>query len=69
MYLSLSGLWTYTTSWDMTKFATNKNRDAMVADKLNSLGWQVLIIWECQTTKDIELDALAWAILAASPDK
>ena len=41
----------------------------MVADKLKSLGWQVLIIWECQTTKDIELDALAWAILAASPDK
>ena len=51
------------------KFATNKNRDAMVAEKLKSLGWQVLIIWECQANKEMELDALAWAILAASPDK
>jgi len=30
------------------KFETNLRRDALVAEQLNTLGWDVLIIWECQ---------------------
>lgn len=49
------------------KFAANKARDAVVLEKLTALGWQVLTIWECQTKDEVELDALAWAVLAAPP--
>lgn len=36
-----------------TKFARNIARDAEVKAQLESLGWEVLVIWECQT-RDIE---------------
>ena len=31
------------------KFEKNKNRDAKVKRKLRRIGWDVLIIWECET--------------------
>lgn len=32
-----------------TKFDRNVQRDAIVAQKLDALGWRVLVIWECAT--------------------
>lgn len=49
------------------KFAGNKKRDVLAVDKLTSLGWQIFTIWECQTKDELELDALAWAVLSVQP--
>lgn len=46
------------------KFASNRARDAAVAERLASLGWQVMTIWECEARDDVALDSLAWAVLA-----
>lgn len=43
--------------WE-NKFATNVARDKRKAAKLRRLGWRVLTIWECQTTKPAKLAAL-----------
>jgi len=51
------------------KFAANKARDSAVVDRLTALGWQVFTIWECQTKDELELDALAWKVLAAPAGK
>ena len=48
------------------KFAANRARDAAVSHRLTALGWQELVIWECETRNPEALDALAWAILAIS---
>ncbi len=37
------------------KFAGNIRRDAMKIEQLNELGWQILIVWECQTKKQADL--------------
>lgn len=36
------------TEWWMEKFRKNKERDTRNIAELKSLGWQVLVIWECQ---------------------
>lgn len=36
-----------------TKFDENVRRDKLAREKLESLGWRVLVIWECEL-KDIE---------------
>lgn len=46
------------------KFASNRARDDAVAERLTSLGWKVLTIWECEARDEMALDALAWAVLA-----
>lgn len=46
------------------KFAANKARDALVAERLRTSGWHVFTIWECQTKDELALDQLAWAVLA-----
>jgi G:T-mismatch repair DNA endonuclease (very short patch repair protein) len=33
------------------KFATNVARDAKTTERLQSLGWKVLIAWECEILK------------------
>lgn len=43
------------------KFASNIKRDALAQEKLEALGWRVLVVWACQTSKE-ELDALAATI-------
>lgn len=43
---------TNTAFW-LSKFTQNSNRDTENSRKLKSLGWNVLIIWQCET-KDIE---------------
>lgn len=47
-----------------TKFAANTARDAAAVARLLQLGWQVLTIWECESMSDLDLDTLAWAVLA-----
>ncbi len=44
-----------------TKFAANVKRDALVQEKLTALGWRVLVVWACQTSKK-DLDELAATI-------
>jgi DNA mismatch endonuclease (patch repair protein) len=39
-----------------TKFERNTERDARKEDELKALGWEVLIVWECET---FDADALA----------
>lgn len=44
-----------------TKFAANVKRDALVEEKLTALGWRVIVVWGCQTSKK-DLDELAATI-------
>jgi DNA mismatch endonuclease (patch repair protein) len=37
------------------KFQRNVARDALVQEKLQELGWRVLVIWECQTKEPRKL--------------
>jgi DNA mismatch endonuclease (patch repair protein) len=37
----------------LTKFTNNVARDARIMDQLTHEGWQVLVVWECET-KDLE---------------
>nr|WP_082700674.1 very short patch repair endonuclease [Magnetospirillum sp. XM-1] len=37
------------------KFDLNRQRDLDAVNALEDLGWTVLIIWECQTRRDIKL--------------
>ncbi len=34
------------------KFSVNVQRDALVGEALRSLGWRVLVVWECEIEKD-----------------
>ena len=49
-----------------TKFVRNVARDAANEDRLRGLGWQPLVIWECETTDTDALDRLVWQVLARS---
>ena len=46
------------TEWWAQKLARNQVRDAKVQSELEAAGWQVLIIWECQTSDPEQLAAL-----------
>jgi len=47
------------------KLAGNAARDVRKTAELETLGWQVLVIWECETSKLDALTALAQRILSA----
>ena len=50
------------------KFAENVARDARQRVALEAAGWRVLVIWECQTNNQEQLEALARAVrLTGSP--
>ncbi len=50
------------------KFAENVARDARQRVALEAAGWRVLVIWECQTNNQEQLEALARAVqLKGSP--
>ncbi len=36
------------------KLARNQERDALAQDKLKSLGWGVLTLWECELSKNVD---------------
>jgi DNA mismatch endonuclease (patch repair protein) len=46
--------------WE-AKFAANIKRDAVAKERLEALGWRVLVVWACQIDEK-ELDALATTI-------
>lgn len=46
------------------KFAANVARDQRVEDRLRSMGWQPLVIWECEVRDEFLLDELVWRILS-----
>lgn len=45
------------------KFSANVSRDTRNARMLRQLGWQVLVIWECQTRFEEALDRVFWQIV------
>ena len=49
------------------KFARNAARDQAALRALWQAGWQVLVVWECETKDPAQLRALLTAFLAASP--
>lgn len=46
------------------KFAANVDRDRRNAATLEAMGWNVMVVWECETRNEIALDQLFWAIVA-----
>lgn len=40
--------------WWKTKIAKTKGRDQMNEEKLKSLGWNVLTVWECDIKKNVD---------------
>ena len=54
------------TFW-LNKFDGNTARDARNEDALSAMGWNILVVWECET-KDVEvLSARLLAFVEASP--
>jgi DNA mismatch endonuclease (patch repair protein) len=49
--------------WE-NRFAVNMARDRRVLAELEAGGWSVLVIWECQTRSDEQLDAILQDFLA-----
>lgn len=43
------------TDYWVAKFDANVARDARVADELKLMGWNVAVLWECETRNKIEL--------------
>jgi len=39
----------------MPKLAKNKARDEQVQSELHGLGWQVMVVWECQIKLESDL--------------
>jgi DNA mismatch endonuclease (patch repair protein) len=50
--------------WE-AKFASNVKRDAVVKERLESLGWRVIVVWACQIDKK-GLGTLATTIRSGS---
>jgi DNA mismatch endonuclease (patch repair protein) len=46
------------TAWWQEKFKGNVSRDRAAQAALKHLGWSVIIVWECQTTSAMRVDAL-----------
>lgn len=39
----------------LAKFEANVERDARVRHQLEDLGWEVFVVWECETFDEVEL--------------
>jgi len=42
----------------VSKFENNVVRDARIQQDLETLGWRVVTVWDCQTKNDVELDRI-----------
>ena len=51
------------------KFARNVARDRKVLRQLWSDGWQVLVVWECETKGPVQLQTILTAFLAPSEER
>ena len=49
----------------LPKFERNQRRDREAMDQLTKLGWEVLVVWECQTLSASTLTTLLENILCA----
>jgi len=56
---------THTRFWK-EKFERNVARDQAVLRRLWQAGWQVLVVWECETKDPVQLHAILAAFLAPS---
>lgn len=52
------------TEFWQAKFDRNVRRDAEVAAQLGSLGWKVLVAWECELASRAKIEALATCLAA-----
>lgn len=43
--------------WE-AKFNRNKQRDLQNIEKLESLGWRVIVVWECELRKSVRDERL-----------
>ena len=39
------------TKWWESKFKANVKRDLEIQEKIKNIGWQSVVIWECELTK------------------
>lgn len=53
--------------WE-AKFTANQARDRRQAEQLRSLGWRVVVVWECETRLLQELEARLRALFMLPPD-
>ena len=51
--------------WWVAKIERNRERDAATLEQLSSLGWDVLVVWECETR---DREALAARLAAFMED-
>jgi len=49
----------------LPKFEANVHRDRVVAEQLKVLGWQVLVVWECELRDPIALQLRLTSLLRA----
>jgi DNA mismatch endonuclease (patch repair protein) len=49
----------------LSKFERNRRRDSHVSDQLLKIGWEVRVVWECQTQDVLSLKALLEDMLGA----
>ena len=57
--------------WE-AKFNQNKQRDLQNIEKLESLGWRVIVVWECELRKSVRdkrLEELYTEITSILPQK
>ena len=47
------------TEFWVNKIEKNKQRDNKKIEELRSLGWKVIVIWECQLKKDVINETMA----------
>lgn len=53
------------TEWWRTKILSNIRRDEVNIEKLNALGWRIIIVWECalrHEKKNVERDSIVGSI-------
>jgi DNA mismatch endonuclease, patch repair protein len=53
-------------SFWVRKFEQNVKRDRVVAQQVKRQGWQVVVVWECQTSDDAKLRGLLKVALSKS---
>jgi DNA mismatch endonuclease (patch repair protein) len=51
------------------KLDANRRRDELVVRKLSELGWQTLIVWQCETKEPATLLEKLWVFLGNGPKK
>ena len=50
------------TEWWLSKIYSNKKRDESARQSLESAGWKVIVIWECELKKPRRIETLEWLL-------